>query len=162
MAGDDSPTEKKDEFHFGRSTPPPTTSHVATSKHDNIEIKSAAEPPREDKDKDKDNNKDNKDKEKESDGKDEIDVLRPEANPGYNPDEIRRRDDDDAKNREKRSGGDRDRNDGDKSVKKDALDGQWIPPKDAKEQYPEEEEEDDNCTVKCLYYTMQCCECSIS
>lgn len=41
----------------------------------------------------------------------------------------------------------------------DKLDGQWIHPKDEKgTQQPQEEE---NCTVKCLYYTLQCCECTI-
>ncbi|KAI4472078.1 hypothetical protein MML48_1g19116 [Holotrichia oblita] len=84
MAGDDSPTEKREEFNFGRSTPPPTTSHVAGI------------------------------------------------------------------NRKKKIDG------------SDMLDGQWIPPKDAAKKHANEEEEDDNCAVKCLYYTMQCCECSIS
>lgn len=40
----------------------------------------------------------------------------------------------------------------------DMLDGQWIPPADLKKQ---DEEQDDNCTVRCLYYTLQCCECTI-
>lgn len=40
----------------------------------------------------------------------------------------------------------------------DKLDGVWLP-KDQKK--PHEEQEDDNCIVKCLYVTMTCCECSI-
>ncbi|KAK9696121.1 hypothetical protein QE152_g32105 [Popillia japonica] len=150
MAGDDSPTEKRDEFQFGRSTPPPTTSHIPAKPEQSIDIKTAAEPPKEEKDKDKDE-------------KDEIDVLRPDANPGYNPDEIRKREEDEPRRRDKRDGDKDDRGKPEKKVDgSDALDGQWIPPnKEAKKQ-PIDEEEDDNCTVKCLYYTMQCCECSIS
>ncbi|KAI4472052.1 hypothetical protein MML48_1g08619 [Holotrichia oblita] len=156
MAGDDSPTEKREEFNFGRSTPPPTTSHVAGNRQEHsIDIKTAAEPPKEEKEKDKDKDKDEKD---------EIDVHRPDANPGYNPDEIRKREEDEPKRRDKRDDNDRDNRD--KPEKKidgsDMLDGQWIPPKDAAKKHANEEEEDDNCAVKCLYYTMQCCECSIS
>lgn len=39
----------------------------------------------------------------------------------------------------------------------DMLDGKWIPAQDAIKNEKEEEE----CAVKCLYYTMQCCECTI-
>lgn len=39
----------------------------------------------------------------------------------------------------------------------DMLDGKWIPAPDVKQNDKEEEE----CAVKCLYYTMQCCECTI-
>lgn len=38
----------------------------------------------------------------------------------------------------------------------DMLDGKWIPAQDVKNDKEEEE-----CAVKCLYYTMQCCECTI-
>ncbi|KAF5292134.1 hypothetical protein FQA39_LY14089 [Lamprigera yunnana] len=38
----------------------------------------------------------------------------------------------------------------------DKLDGNWVPSSDLKK-----EEYDDTCTVRCLYYTLQCCECSI-
>lgn len=38
----------------------------------------------------------------------------------------------------------------------DMLDGKWIPAQDAKS-----EKDDEECAVKCLYYTMQCCECRI-
>lgn len=41
----------------------------------------------------------------------------------------------------------------------DKLDGQWIHPKDEKGTQQSQDEE--NCTVKCLYYTLQCCECTI-
>ncbi|XP_019870218.2 uncharacterized protein LOC109598740 isoform X2 [Aethina tumida] len=57
---------------------------------------------------------------------------------------------------------DRDRDTPDKNEKRklnggDKLDGVWVTPK----KKPEEVEEDDNCLVKCLYYTMQCCECNV-
>lgn len=39
----------------------------------------------------------------------------------------------------------------------DMLDGKWIPAQDATKNEKDEEE----CAVKCLYYTMQCCECTI-
>lgn len=38
----------------------------------------------------------------------------------------------------------------------DKLDGKWIPAQETKS-----EKEDEECAVKCLYYTMQCCECRI-
>ncbi|CAH0547784.1 unnamed protein product [Brassicogethes aeneus] len=42
----------------------------------------------------------------------------------------------------------------------DKLDGVWVPT--AKKDKPRQDEEmDDNCVVKCLYYTLQCCECNI-
>ncbi|KAK4877709.1 hypothetical protein RN001_010215 [Aquatica leii] len=40
----------------------------------------------------------------------------------------------------------------------DKLDGNWVPTSDVKK---DEEDSDENCAVKCLYYTLQCCECSI-
>lgn len=40
----------------------------------------------------------------------------------------------------------------------DKLDGVWIPSNDARKKPLEE---DENCMVNCLYYTMQCCECVI-
>lgn len=39
----------------------------------------------------------------------------------------------------------------------DKLDGSWIPAHDEKAA----DKEDEECAVKCLYYTMQCCECTI-
>ncbi|KAJ8925188.1 hypothetical protein NQ315_001374 [Exocentrus adspersus] len=42
----------------------------------------------------------------------------------------------------------------------DKLDGVWVPNREPRKD-TKAEEEDDNCTVKCLYYTMQCCECTI-
>lgn len=41
----------------------------------------------------------------------------------------------------------------------DKLDGVWIPSSDPRKKPLEEDE--DNCVVNCLYYTMQCCECVI-
>lgn len=41
----------------------------------------------------------------------------------------------------------------------DKLDGVWIPNNDPRKKPLEEDEE--NCAVNCLYYTMQCCECTI-
>lgn len=39
----------------------------------------------------------------------------------------------------------------------DKLDGVWVP----KEKKQQDEQDEDNCIVKCLYVTMTCCECSI-
>lgn len=39
----------------------------------------------------------------------------------------------------------------------DKLDGMWVAP----EKKVDKGEEEENCTVKCLYYTMQCCECTL-
>lgn len=41
----------------------------------------------------------------------------------------------------------------------DKLDGVWIPPVEEKKLGMNED--DEGCAVKCLYYTMQCCECTI-
>ncbi|XP_022904299.2 cylicin-2-like isoform X2 [Onthophagus taurus] len=169
MTGDDSPTaNRKEEFHFGRSTPPPTTSYFP--KHEHADIKTVAEP-----------NKEEKDKEKDKEEKDDVDISRPDANPEYKPNEKRenneRKDggggdkggDRGDKRKDKKDvgkgkgSGDNDEKEEESSDKKcngDRLDGRWIP-SDAKAP-PSDDEDDSNCTVKCLYYTMQCCECTIS
>ncbi|KAF5295495.1 hypothetical protein FQR65_LT10483 [Abscondita terminalis] len=40
----------------------------------------------------------------------------------------------------------------------DKLDGNWNPNSSTKKN---EDDSDENCAVKCLYYTLQCCECNI-
>lgn len=40
----------------------------------------------------------------------------------------------------------------------DMFDGKWIP---APQQDVKNDKEEEECAVKCLYYTMQCCECTI-
>lgn len=136
-------------FGAGRSTPPPTTSYMAARS----EIEGAGDAStlleqKEPKEKDKDKEETDKDKEKEERG-----PMGPGENPGYKEDDAIMRDDSDRKDRD--GGGDRG---GKKMSNGDVFDGAVKLPLGAKV----EEEEDETCMVKCLYYTMQCCECTIS
>ncbi|XP_030766163.1 probable pre-mRNA-splicing factor ATP-dependent RNA helicase DEAH5 isoform X2 [Sitophilus oryzae] len=100
-----------------------------------------------------------RDKDKEEEGEEKF-FGSPTLN---NEEEDRNRDKDDE--RRLRDNGDggyggKDRRKDDKFRKNgniDKLDGVWIP----KDKKPQNESEDDNCIVKCLYVTMTCCECSI-
>lgn len=158
----ESPTENKDYFNFGRSTPPPTTSFMARIGYEGssstatdstalLELKKDTE-----KDKDADGEKDKEDKEDKDKEKEEH-AMGPGENPG------------EKKNNEciKREDGDKRDDKGEKDRK--SKDYDKIPngdyPQDWKSTVDgkiDEEQEDDNCIVKCLYYTMQCCECTIS
>lgn len=129
----------------GRSTPPPTTSYMAARN----EIEGAGDAStlleqKEPKEKEKDT--------EEANNENERGPIGPGENPGYKEDDVIMRDDSDRKDCDK--GGGR----GDKKMSNgDVLDGAIKLPLGAKV----EEEEDETCMVKCLYYTMQCCECTL-
>lgn len=133
------------DFKEGRSSPAPTT-----SKDNNQSVVTASvlvEPPKE---KEK-----NKDRDKEDD---EPDFSTPVLNPG---DKDNRR-----KSNAERTLEFSDPNfDNDKSGKKEdqnLLNGglDRLPNPYARKETGEEEE-DDTCIVNCIYYTMECCKCSI-
>lgn len=140
MMSGDSPTTH-DLFDFppeGRRTPPPTTSKDIGSTEAKTDIVAASvmvEPPK---------------------GGDFVGVL----------DEDKTKDDEILASEERSARIDgHQRDDGDRKEatkqlngNKDKLDGNWVPVDDLKK---EDEEYDDNCAVKCLYYTLQCCECTV-
>ena len=144
MTTEESPHSERRDVGSGASTPPPTTSYSTdlgekhregTKTGTDVDIAGRVK-----------------------DYIDDVDLPKPDLNPGYKPSENEARDD---KSQTHKSN-DFVYTEKPKEVDTgDKLDGQWVPSKDHKEQLPNDEE-DDNCTVKCLYYTMQCCECSIS
>lgn len=170
MSGE-SPTENKDYFNFGRSTPPPTTSYLpARVDYEGTSTTDAATAalmdPKKDKDKDKDRSAEDEKEDKEKDDKDKEDkdekdkehAMGPGENPGGNKEGDSSKDDRGDKKEDK---GDKD----DKRKKdenKNAANGDCANWKREPKVDEEEEEDDDSAVVKCLYYSMQCCECTIS
>ncbi|XP_065161787.1 uncharacterized protein [Atheta coriaria] len=150
MASDSSPTADNKEFSYpapGRSTPPPTTSYVSARQESQaIAIDQNIAKPIPEKETDDLKEKDAKEKEK-----DDVDMSAPDANPGYKPEE-RKDDKRDFKEDKGGGGGDTKLNGGSK------LETAFMLPLDAKD----DEVEEESCTVNCLYYTMQCCECVIT
>ncbi|XP_018570518.1 uncharacterized protein LOC108910414 isoform X2 [Anoplophora glabripennis] len=151
MSGDSPNTHQTDIFDFkeGRTSPAPTTSKDAAvqSGGEVVHATVLVEP---EKDKDKD---------KEDESKD---LNSPILN-NASQDERRSSDPDQTVQLEelKFSGKDKDRREKRKlNGDLDRLDGVWVPSRDPRKDV-KAEEDDENCTVKCLYYTMQCCECAI-
>jgi len=145
MSGD-SPDEPEYQYS-GRSTPPPTTSYLHHGHSHNKppsplvprnvnkeDEKSDVIKEQEDKDKDKD-------KEMKDHDKDDIDSST-----------IRTSDKKDDKGRA--DDGSKDSDDKNKEKLSNGLDAKWHPP-------PEAPPEERDCVVDCLYYTLQCCECTI-
>jgi len=151
MSGDSPNSHSKELFDFkeGRSTPPPTTSKdiavqsgssTADAKTDVVAASSVlAEPPKE-----------------HGPGTNYVGVIDPHAD--------HKHDDDIVATEEKPLKSDDHPEAGDKrDVSKkingmiDKVDGNLAPSSEKKQ----EEEEDDSCAVKCLYYTLQCCECTV-
>lgn len=155
MSGDSPNSHSKDFFDFkeGRSTPPPTTSkdiaiqsssNIPDGKTDIVAASVLAEPLKE-----------------HGPGTNYVGVIEGHSDHHKNDDEILSSEDKPFKDDSRPEAGDKnDKRDSPKKINGtiDQLDGSWIPPADVKK---DEDEEDDNCTVKCLYYTLQCCECTI-
>ncbi|RZC33518.1 hypothetical protein BDFB_013065 [Asbolus verrucosus] len=137
------------DFKEGRSSPAPTTSkdHI----YGNVVTASVLVEPQKEKGKDKD---------KEAD-EDHPDFSSPTFNGGADKENRRRSDADktlelnDPKyNSEK----------GDKKEEQNLLNGglDKLPnPYGRSKEYNEEESDEDSCIVNCIYYTMECCKCSI-
>ncbi|XP_017780842.1 PREDICTED: uncharacterized protein LOC108565754 isoform X2 [Nicrophorus vespilloides] len=143
----DSPTpDHSDHINYsadsGRMTPPPTTSY---SKPEVVVDSSlAVEPTKDDKD------------------KDESDFSRPDANPDSNPEKV---DSGKDKGNSKSSDGgaafiDKNKEDGKLNGGDSRLENKWIPPPALVDDKDDSEEKD--CAVNCIYYTLQCCECTIT
>lgn len=168
----ESPTENRDYFNFGRTTtPPPTTSSYVPNRIEyedsggtTSEAAALIEPKKEKatttdtekEEKDKDD-KEEKDKEKD-DNKDER-AMGPGDNLGYDKTDCRIRDDDGDRRGDK---GDKDgkSKDHNEKIPNGEFPSNFKTNNDGKNE--EELDDDDTCFVKCLYYTMQCCECTIS
>lgn len=154
--GSESPSTNRETFEFiDRATPPPTTSSYmprydhpgkGDDRHRDTDGLTLPRSNREAEGDDNNQEKDDDDGAKGGKGG----PLGPGANPGYDKEQ-------DAIKKVEGKKNDDDKNyDGKKMNGTDALDGKWVnPPLNMRE-----EEDDDKC-VKCLYYTMQCCECTI-
>lgn len=131
-------TETIFDFKEGRHSPIPTTSKEPTPPRNIVTASVLVEPPK-------------KEEEKEQES---CPFGSPVANNG---DDVKADRGDEEPPKLDDSGGREDRKD---ELRKhngaDALDGKWVPPLDAKS-----DKDDEECAVKCLYYTMQCCECTI-
>ncbi|KAJ8985151.1 hypothetical protein NQ317_012803 [Molorchus minor] len=147
MSGDSPNSHQNDIFDFkeGRTSPAPTTSKdIGIQSGEVVQASVLVEPTKEDESKDLNspilNNGANEDRSScEQDQTVQLDDL------SYNG---KGKGDKDDQERRKLNG------------EFDKLDGAWVPRNDIKKNN-KTEDDDDNCTVKCLYYTMQCCECSI-
>jgi len=152
MSGDSPNSHGKDYFDFkekeGRSTPPPTTSKDISvqsssggkdAKGDIVSASVLAEPPKE-----------------HGPGTNFVGIIDGHSE-HKNDDEIVSTEDKPLRNDDRPEAGDK--KDAPKKLNGtiDKLDGNWVPPAEKKE----DDEEEDNCGVKCLYYTLQCCECTV-
>ncbi|CAH1366806.1 unnamed protein product [Tenebrio molitor] len=136
------------DFKEGRSSPAPTT-----SKDHNQSVVTASvlvEPQKE------------KGKEKEKEGdEDQPDFSSPILNPETNKENRRKSDADKTLEMNDDKYGDEGK---DKKEDQNLLNGglDRLPnPYARSKEYGEEESEDDTCVVNCIYYTMECCKCSI-
>lgn len=148
MSGDSPNTHQTDIFDFkeGRSSPAPTTSKDATVHGGEVVQASVLVEPDKDKDKEDESkdlnspilNNSSQDERRQSDAEQTVQV-----------DELNFSGKDKDRREKRKLNGDLDK-----------LDGVWVPSREPRKEV-KSDDDDDNCTVKCLYYTMQCCECTI-
>ena len=140
------------DFKEGRSSPAPTTSKDQNTS--GYVTASVLVEPQKEKGKDKDKDKEDEDR---------PDFSTPTLNPGADKEKRRPSDADktlelnDPRNEDSGKGGD-------KKEEQNLLNGglDRLPnPYARSKAYDDEDSEEDTCIVNCIYYTMECCKCSI-